>query len=237
VDHEDEEQLRALLGSECVVCSGADATIRSIASQIGPEQRFVAYGHRFSIAVTSAERLDRTEADRVALDVSLWDQLGCMSPIEVYVVGEQSTSAGAFAESLAAALERREERAPLGEIDLASASLIRHERDSARMRVAAGGQGALYASEGLRWTVVEEPDNSPRPAPLHRFVRVRTVPTPGALQRALAPLAHQLSTAGVGGGLAIPALGEARQCALGRMQTPPLDAPHDGQPLLLPILP
>jgi hypothetical protein len=237
VDHGDEEQLRALLASDCVVCSGGDATIASVARRIRPEQRFVAYGHRFSIAAVAADRLDHADADRVALDVSLWDQLGCMSPVEVYLVGAQSATAGAFAESLASALARREEQAPLGEVDLASASLIRHERDAARMRAAAGGPGSLHESAGLRWTVVEEPDDSPRPAPLHRFVRVRTAPTPDALQRTLAPRAHQLSTVGVSGDLAIPALGESRQCALGRMQTPPLDAPHDGQPLLLPILP
>lgn len=237
IDRRDEAGLKGLLASECIVSSGADATIEAVQAQLSGDQRFVGYGHRFSIAVLADSALDSEHARLVALDVSLWDQLGCMSPVEIYVLGGDADARAGFARALADALRAREEVAPLGEIDAASASLVRHERDTARMRLANGGAGQLYESEGLRWTVVEESDAAQRPTPLHRFVRIVPVANERTLEEALAPRAHQLSSAALAGcAPAIPALAQARRCQPGQMQAPPLDAPHDGQPLLAPLL-
>ena len=238
VDSSDEAGLNDLLASECIVSSGADATIGAVQARLSRGQRFVGYGHRFSIAVLADSTLDSEHARSIALDVSLWDQLGCMSPIEIYAVGDDAAARARFARALADALRQREEVAPLGEIDAASASLVRHERETVRMRLANGGGGQLVESDGLRWTVVEEPDAAQRPAPLHRFIRILPVTDERALQEALAPRAHQLSSAAVAGfSPSIPALAGVRRCPPGQMQAPPLDAPHDGKLLLAPLLP
>lgn len=238
LDTGNDASMAAFLSSECVVASGADATIETLRSRLAPDQRLVAYGHRFSIAAIGARALDRQTAEALALDVSLWDQLGCMSPVAIYAVGCDAPALVDFAEALAGELATRERTAPLGEIDAASGALVRHERDEARMRFAAYQGGRLYEGEDLRWTVVLETDAQPRRAPLHRFVRIHPVRDALELEQAVGPLAHQLSTAALAGAVetAMPALAGARVCEPGRMQCPPLGDSHDGQPLLLPLL-
>jgi hypothetical protein len=96
---------------------------------------------------------------------------------------------------------------------------------------------------GTSWTVVREADAAPRPAPLHRFVRV--VPVSGAeeLVDALRPLGPHLAAVALGGfGAGEPELarrlaelGASRLCAPGRMQCPPLGWHQDGQGVLLPF--
>ena len=237
LDTGDESSMRAFLASDCVVASGSDATLDAVRARLGPGQQFVGYGHRFSVAAVGADALDASTAEALALDVSLWDQLGCMSPIAIYAVGSAAAAREAFAEELAQALARRERVAPLGEIDAASGALVRHEREEARMRLAGTPTGRLLEGEDLRWTVVLEPDARARPAPLHRFVRIHPVSSPEELAAALAPVLDQLSTVAIAG-LERPSLGldPARLCDPGRMQCPPLGAPHDGRPLLTPLL-
>jgi hypothetical protein len=100
---------------------------------------------------------------------------------------------------------------------------------------------ALHA--GPAWTVVAEADARPRPAPLHRFVRVLPAGDVGGVARALEPFAPHLAALGAEGfgaeaaGLAerAAALGASRVCPLGRMQAPPLAWCHDGQGVLLPL--
>jgi len=252
IDTDDEASMREFLASPCVVASGSDATIESIRSQLDPQQRFVGFGHRFSLALLGPGALDEDTAAAVAQDAALWDQLGCMSPVAIYAADCEPASLRAFAEALARAFSVREQFTPLGEIDVASAARVRHEREEARMRFAASGVGQLYESQGVRWTVVLEPDAQPRPAPLHRFLRIhpisdRTADGSGrgavsSVGELLDPIADQLSTVAAAGFLdPLPAglSGGAgyRVCQPGQMQRPGLGEPHDAQPLLTPLLP
>jgi hypothetical protein len=237
IDTGDESSLRAFLASECVVASGADATIDAVRSRLGAEQRFVGYGHRFSIAALGPAALDDATARALARDISLWDQRGCMSPIAIYTVGCSAAARIAFADALAGALAAREREAPLGEIDAPSGALVRTERDEARVRLAGSAYGRLHESEQLRWTVVLETDARPRVAPLHRFVRIHPVVDAAEFAAVLVPLAHRLSTAALAGvDGEVEALAATRICEPGWMQRPPLGVPHDGLPLLTPLL-
>ena len=123
-----------------MVASGADATIDAIRARLRPEQRFVGYGHRFSLAAVGPSRLDVPTGEALALDITLWDQLGCMSPVAIYAVGCTAAQRIEFAKTLARCLVIRELEAPLGEIDVASGAEVRRERDEARLRFAAAGE-------------------------------------------------------------------------------------------------
>ena len=83
-----------------------------------------------------------------------------------------------------------------------------------------------------------------RGSPLFRTLRVHFVPDASAVEASLAPVARHLASAGRGG--FCPAaraeicrqfafLGASRCCALGEMQSPPIDWCHDGQGVLLPL--
>jgi hypothetical protein len=242
---EDDERMAALLEAGCIVASGSDETVAAVRARAAPPQRLVAYGHRLSVAAlgeaaTQGTHLEDT-ARRLALDVALWDQLGCLSPIVVYVEGE--AAADAASEALASALAEVEQRMPRGMIEPRAASLIAHERARAELRIAAGERVCLHASDGTAWTVVREARCGVLPAPLHRFVRVMPVADRAHLLEALAPLApHLAATAIEGFGAATPRLarelaqlGASRVCAPGVLQAPPLDWHHDGRGVLSPL--
>jgi len=253
---DDAAALAALCDADRVVVTGSDTAVDAVAARVPPE-RLVAHGHGLSVAVLGSDAEDLDEAaQRLAVDVALWDQLGCLSPIAVYVLDAgdavprvrpavrrtRGARVDAFAAALAEALGRRERDWPRGEIDPASAAQVAAERAAAEMRAAAGAPVALHAGPGTSWTVVREADAAPRPAPLHRFVRVHPVPDLAALDDALAPLARHLTgvaTWGLGDGATdletrLRALGASRVAPFGTLQAPPLAWRRGGHPLLQP---
>jgi hypothetical protein len=95
---------------------------------------------------------------------------------------------------------------------------------------------SVRCGPGTSWTVVCEAGHEPRPAPLHRFVRVHATDASvfDALER------QPLAAAAVDGSPAettafawrLLAAGAARVCLPGRLQTPPLSWPRGGLPVL-----
>ena len=245
VPGDDAARIDALLEADCVVATGSDQTISAVRARARAEQRVVARGHRFSLAALGAAASQGAAledvAARLALDVALWDQLGCLSPIAVYVEGEDA--ADRVAEALARALASAEERWPRGAVEAGAAAAIAHERADAELRHAAGRRVCLHASGASLWTVVREDGSGPRPAPLHRFVRVLPLRDAAALPAALAPVAAHLAGIAIEGfgphtgSLAreLADLGASRICAPGRLQAPPLGWSHGGEGVLIPI--
>ncbi len=245
---EDEAALSSLLEAPCVVATGSDETIEEIGRRLRPNQRFVAYGHRFSIAILAGncardpERLASIATD-LALDVARWDQSGCLSPAMVYLLDAASEDRRRLATALADALERIARALPRGEVPLAVRAAQVHERDEARMRAASGQD--VRVLDGENALVILEDEIRARPTPLHRFLRLLPAATIPELLRALEPFRGQLSSVALAGlepessetlSRALAALGVSRITRPGRLQTPPVDWPHDGQPLLLPML-
>jgi len=243
---DDAAALDAFVSADCVVATGSDATVASVAARVRPPRRFVGYGHRVSVALLGPEALRgevlQQAARGLALDVALWDQLGCLSPVSVLVAAE-GDGATPVAEALAQALREIERRLPRGRVDVAAKALLASERGAAEMRAAAGRPVAVLGATGEPFCVVREEDAAPRPAPLHRFVRVCPV-APGDLVRALTPLAPQLAGVALAGfgprtpalGRALADLGASRICRPGRLQAPPLAWRHDGQGVVTPLV-
>ena len=177
-------------------------------------------------------------AAAIARDVSLWDQLGCLSPLAVYAMGGPR-DADRAAEALAEALAAAQERWPRGRVETAAAAAIANERSEAELRAAAGRDVALHAGDSF--TVVREEDTLPRPAPLHRFVRVHPVTDTASLIEAIRPLGPHLAAVGISGfgstevARPLAALGASRVCPVGSMQAPPLAWRHDNRGVLLPM--
>ena len=135
-DSSDEEASAKLLESPCIVAMGSDATLAKLREKVRPHQRWVGYGHRLSIAIKGARVSSDAWAERMALDIALWDQAGCLSPAAIYVVGD-SRNADETAASLANALETAETHWPRGRVTTAAATAIRIEKG--RSAGAAGG--------------------------------------------------------------------------------------------------
>jgi acyl-CoA reductase-like NAD-dependent aldehyde dehydrogenase len=250
----DTEALREVLSAPCIVATGSDETIRSISSSLSPTQHLVAYGHRFSIAligpqIANDSTLLNQAAQGLARDVARWDQSGCLSPALAYIVDCPESVAREFVTATAEALETLSTNMPRGAVDASSRAAIGTERAEARMRAASGSAMLI---EGANHTVILEDDALPRPAPLHRFLRVMPVDSLNALNRALTPFSGHLSNIAMSGFERQPRdhqgssdmirlmnrlseLGVSRVTIPGCMQTPPIDWPHDGLPLFTPV--
>lgn len=237
----DEECVAELLDCDCIVATGSDATVEAVRTRAAPGRRIVEHGHRLSLAALGPAACRggalRDATKRLALDIALWDQLGCLSPIAVYAVGEGA--ADAVTDALAEALDRLAQEMPRGHVEPAAAALFAHERAEAEFR-AASGSVRLRAGASDAWAVVREPALNTRPAPLHRFVRIFPVDDAAALPRAMAPYARHLAgvaVEGFGTGTqplsdALAELGASRICAPGSLQAPPMDWDRDGRGVL-----
>ena len=239
-----------LLEAPCIVATGSDETIRSISQRLRPSQRLLAYGHRFSIGVLGpAQEFDddaiRQAAEGFAVDVARWDQTGCLSPVVIYLVGGEPSIGKSLARATADALEGISHSMPRGQMTTAVAASHATERAEARMRLGSSKnarESMLF--EGEDYTVVLESNAEARPAPLHRFLRLMPVDSLEELDRALGPFRGQLSNVAIAGFSPDTAdelqrrlihFGASRFTKPGRLQTPPVDWPHDGMPLLTPI--
>jgi hypothetical protein len=244
---DDDAALAELLAAPCVVAYGSDETMARLGARLAPAQRFVRHGHRLSVAVLGpAAQRDAALADAagaLARDVALWDQLGCLSPVSLFVLGVERVP-DAVLEAMASACREAARRWPRGRVLPEAQALARAERDTAELRAASGAD--VRVRSGAGFTLVAEPDAEPRPAPLYRFLRIHPAPSAGHLLRALAPLGPHLAGVALGGvgeageregiGRELAALGAARLCALGRLQAPPLRWCHDQPGVLLPLV-
>lgn len=238
----DPDRMGAFCEADCVLATGSDETIAAIRPLVKPPRRLVAHGHRLSFAAVGREALAGAElaqvAEGIALDVALWDQQGCLSPVAVFVDGERG--ADALSEALAGALAACEQKMPRGTISAESAAVIQHERSRAELRGADGAEVRVHASAGTAWTVVRESAPRRRAAPLDRFVRVFPVEGVAGVLDALTPdAAHLAGVAVAGFGAETEALrgrladlGASLVCAPGRLQTPPLGWRREGLPVL-----
>lgn len=244
---EDDAALGAFLDSDCVVATGSDETMASFRARLRPDQRFVAYGHRFSIALFGPRLMDSSEAAEealrgLALDITRWDQRGCLSPVVLYLVGLPLDQRIDIAQRLSGHLAEVSTDAPLGEVSTPERASLSTELAEAKMRAAVSESVHVFESPGA--VVALEETAAPRPAPLCRFLRVLPVADLTELGGALRPFERHLSNAAVAGfsdreqsvlGDTLSASGISRITHPGRLQTPPIDWPHDGQPALLPL--
>lgn len=241
---DDDAALRELLAAPCVVAFGADETMAALSARLGPAQRFVRHGHRLSVAVLGEAALTGAglaeAAAALALDVSLWDQQGCLSPVALYVLGVDRVPDALF-DAVSDALREAASRWPRGRTPTETNARFAVERDTAEMRAAAGALVRVVSHDDF--VLVAEPDARFRGSPLQRFLRIHPAPSVEALLGALAPLGPHLAGIGVAGlgsratalESEFAALGASRICRLGELQAPPLDWCHDQLGVLLPL--
>src|SRR4029453_19158088 len=110
----------AFLGPYCGLATGSGAAVARVGARVAPPRRLVGYGHRVSFAALGPALLGDAGAladacARLALDVALWDQLGCLSPVSLLVAGD-AAAARRVGEALAGALARAERELPRGEV-------------------------------------------------------------------------------------------------------------------------
>ena len=229
----DRTDLTAAFVENCdlVVAYGDDATIESLR-----RPNLIGFGSRVSGALIAPDGIEPSRideiADLLARDVALFEQLGCLSLHQVFVVSRYGRAARELAIRMSRALERLSASMPPARIPLHDAASIRGVRERARWRAIAGEPVELFEGHGIEWTLILEPRaNSFKVSPGFRTVHVTAVRDLAEFRACIAPVSGRIEAMAVyGEGCEIEAraIGIPYVCAPGEMQSPPLDWRHGG---------
>jgi hypothetical protein len=179
--------------------------------------KVIGYGPKTSIAVIGATVNPHETAERLARDIALFDQRGCLSVAAVYTAGD----AAALAERLGDALLDLARRWPPGPPVRAVMAAVQHVRLEAEMR------GLLHTSLPPReGTVIVDPRPELQPSPGLRTVRIHPLENLSRLPEILQPWRGRLQGAALAGEdawrleSALRELGISRCAAPGELQSP-----------------
>jgi hypothetical protein len=234
----DEAATRTLCtGVDALSVYGSDETVAQLQRMCDANSRrprLIAHGHGLSAAYVARSALSSHEdavraAERVALDVSAYDQHGCLSPHFVLVEPGGAVEPQAFAQLLAAhALPALAQLLP------PAAPTLQEQAERMQWQATAAVRGELHAHPTHAVSFEEAPL---RPSPGGRQISVYACADAAEL---LAPFADHLKCIGMAGTRAeraaltnrVQLFCSAQVCRSGEMQSPPFDAWADGAPPL-----
>ncbi|HEX3854064.1 MAG TPA: acyl-CoA reductase [Polyangiaceae bacterium] len=206
---------------------GSDATLEEVAVTLAPGVAFHAHGSGFGVCVLDGLAPDADlEAllARLAEDVVLFDQRGCLSP-RVVLSNAGVGFARDVAMGLAQQLAKLEARVPRGRLDVAELAEITAYRDTASFtgEVFSAGLGLVSLGENASF----------RLPPIGRNIHVLAT---ADAQKSLSALRPMITSCAFAGSVqqrnALRAfLPGARVCNVGEMQSPPFDGPVDRREL------
>lgn len=235
--------------SDAVIVYGSEHSVNEVRKRVPPGTKLVTYGHKLSFGVIGREALSAAKvketAEYAAVNVSMMDQQGCVSPHVFYVEEGGEVSAREFARYLALEMESFNVQVPRGQISGAEAAHINSLRGSYEFRELTGDDVNLFTSSpGTDWTVIYEKDPAFVPSCLNRTIRVKPVDDAMDVVRLVTPIKQYLQTMGA----ALPlerlmplaeemaGLGIDRIPRLGAMAGPSLLWRHDGRFNLLDLI-
>ncbi|MFN8559345.1 MAG: acyl-CoA reductase [Dehalococcoidia bacterium] len=190
-----EFEAAATAAAGAVIAYGSAAAVESLRARVPAGARFVAHGPKVSLAVVEAGSCTWDTARALALDISVYDQQGCVAPHTVYVVSD-SGAAARFAGLLAGAMATVQAELPAGRLGAADAVAIQQARGAAEF---APGAAVHAPNGGAEWTVVFEPAPDFRGSCLNRVVYVKPLSDLGALPGAVHSVDGLVQTVGVAG--------------------------------------
>ena len=239
----------AFTNAPAILAFGGESAIANIARQTRVDAKLVLHGHKISLGYIGKGALGRSAlrglARQAALDVSLYDQQGCLSPHAFYVERGGAATPVDFAGVLGEALDESSVELPRRGPSAAESASVQLYRAQARFE-AAGSQGTsvLTSPAGTGWTVISESGARFEPTPAQRTVRIHAIAGPDDFERAIAPMVRyvealaleETGTRRAALAARFAALGIPRITSVGSLQRPsPLGA-HGGVPRLLPFV-
>jgi hypothetical protein len=221
--------------AEVVSVYGSDETVVAMAARLG-DTPLIAHGHGVSVAYCGTDALNDAQISNtiagLSLDICAYDQRGCLSPQLVYVEETPDRSAADFARRLAEeGLGPICKTLPRGPLPVSVGAAQTQWRGIAEVEGTLV-RGDTYAvsirqAQPIRWS------------PAYRNVTLAPVRGLDEALEAMKAIGSTLKCVGADSALISelqarlaqsPAL-SAYACAIGEMQTPPLDAPADGRPI------
>lgn len=241
-ERDDKRMARLIAEHDILNVSGSDETIRhfkALASQAARPPLVIAHGHRLSVAALFRDdipELGAADFDALALDASVWDQTGCLSPKCIFFEGSRQ-QAEDFAQKL------------LESLDEIALSLPEHAPDA--LQLAAHNSACLMAKfDGARifkahrnhdTIVLHCGTGTFRPILLPRTLNLCPVDDAVDAATRFVPVGQAFATRTT---LAADIERRLRECSgfnyfprFGAMQDPPLTWLHDGIGTIKPLLP
>ncbi|MDI6826230.1 MAG: acyl-CoA reductase [Candidatus Aenigmarchaeota archaeon] len=228
----------AFAEADVVVAYGGVKTIESIKKRIPHKTKLIPYGHKMSFGVIGKEYLidestAREVAELAALDTSLYDQQGCLSPQLWYVEKNGNISPEKFAEFLAEEMEKVNQKLPRGKINVGKSSEIQQLRGTYEFK----DNVKIFCSQrSTDWTVIYDEKEEFEPSCSYRFVRVKPVDDVSEVRGLVMPIAEYLQTIGVAlyedrllrFSDEMGRIGATNIRQVGKMGVPGVGIPHDG---------
>ena len=220
--------------SKTWIAFGTDETIAQLQGRLPRGVTFESHPHRISLGIV----FDDSRGDAASLaaaDVARFNQKGCLSPHDIYVVGDARSYAARLAQELAD-WERMDPRGPLTP---AEAAEITDLRSNYRFQAANGSAVSTWESEySTAWTVIYEEDPRFSSSCLNRVAFVK--PLPADLRSALGSALPWIAAVGIWpvtpqNAKIVTVLEPSRICALGQMQNPPFCWHQEGRQTLAPL--
>ena len=235
--------------ADAFLAFGSDETISDIRARISVGTIFIGHGHKISVAVVGQGSLNSISdaqgtAKRLAIDIAMYDQSGCLSPQNVWIETGGRVGPGQFAGMLSEELAGLAGTLPPGPFGVGQAAAISAFRSEYEFRSAAGhGACRCFFGDRLSYTVIVDPDPSFCPSPLGRTILVKPIDRISEWAGCLTSIAGHVQ--GIG---AAPMadfrevfrdcrnLGASYFCEIGRMQRPPITWQNGGIPCLRSLL-
>lgn len=220
---------------EAWVVFGNDATIAEFRAVCPPGVSFLGHGHRISLEIV-LEDPDGKSCALAARDISLFQQMGCLSPQVLFVAGDALGYAGL----LAGEMEKWHNAHPVPASSLEVQAEVAGVRADWEFRASSDPSIRIWKGRGSPgWTVVHESGAEFPVSPLNRFVFVK--PLPENFEEWLSRNARHLGGLGIWpctpeNALRYSEAGFSRICAIGEMQNPPFTWHADTVQNLAPLV-
>jgi phenylacetate-coenzyme A ligase PaaK-like adenylate-forming protein len=202
------------------------------------------FGPKMSAAVVLPSALEfdgmAVVGEKMARDVSVWEQSACASPHTVFVVDpklrKSDPLAGDFVKAVAAGFRNMQRQLPQGTLSMDEQVEITRARELARIDMGVGEAKLESAFPQTHWTVIAEKNTDFKISPLNRTLYVKCVASLADVEKAVAQYRGYVQTVGVAGTLKermeiarmLAPYGVARVTELGKMLEGPTGSPHDG---------
>jgi hypothetical protein len=234
---------------DMVIAYGSDLTIEQVRKKTPSDVRLLTHGHKVSFSAIGREALDPHRiwdtAHRVAHDISLFDQQGCVAPHTIFVEKGGDVTPLVFSGMLARELDNFHHKWPRSPLSMEESTALQKVRTSYEMQLGVNESVRVHtAYESTAWTVVYQEQTAFPISPLNRFAFVTPVGDLLEIPSRLESVRQHVQSAGVAlspqrlSSFA-EALGKAgvnRICSIGRMSYPDPGWHHDGRFSLLDLV-
>ncbi|MEH7119789.1 acyl-CoA reductase [Neobacillus vireti] len=238
--HELEEP--AIEHCEAVIVYGSNETVEKLRRKVPPHKRFLSYGHKISFAYVGKEALTPDlyydTIKKIAEDVSIYDQQGCLSPQTIYVEEGGAIGSKPFAQMLGAELERYHKKRPRAMLTDEESMSIQRVRSRYQLESIQHENVSVFSSQtDTSWTVIFHKETGFEGSPLNRFVHVYSVEAVESMLSAIKPYQSYLQSCGLAVSpnrlfsLAnqLGSCGVNRICSIGEMNQAKPGWHHDGR--------